>query len=74
MNTITAAPPLGGLAGAQTLRKRQSSLCGPTRAQASSLRCGCGQAAPKVLAGRTPVQGATGCGARQRIGPAALAA
>src|SRR5438093_13769504 len=44
--------------GVQTLRKRQSSLCG--------MDPRCGQAGPVVAAWRTPFHATTGAGGRQR--------
>lgn len=62
---MTGSAALGRLAGAQTLRFRQSSLCatpGGTIGGSSNWK----HAAPYVVASRTPFQAGGGAGGRQR--------
>ncbi len=74
--TMTGRLPVG--AAVQTLSERQSSPSGssaPYQAPSSSPDAGsCGAECPKALASRTPGQGVAGCGGRNRLPPAVLAA
>ena len=74
MKNMTGSFAEDACEGVQMLRKRQSSLCAPTRAHGSVLVVACGQAAPTSVAARTPVHFASGCGARQRRLPTGAAA
>ena len=75
IQTITGAR-IRGIAGAQTLRVRQSSLV-VSAALPAGTRCGgraCGQEGPKSVAGRGALHGAGRRGARQRSSPTGAAA
>src|SRR5258706_12122754 len=70
IQTITALGDLLGHSGAQTFRKRQSSLA----ALGSWLLGSCAQGAPYAVASRTPAHAVTGIGSRQRNAPTGGAA
>ena len=70
--TCTAArihKPVVTVAGRQTFTTRQTSPCVKPLAAASPGIAFCTQSGPNAVAWRTPCQGFTGCGARQRRSP-----